>query len=309
MCEKKLFLCRSYYHIFISLNILINSESKGTIICVDSELKTEEIKKMRSKINVLFEGIELELITNSKKSYNEILNSNFYEEIYFFHWVIYKKPEYDFYRVFRKKGINLIEDGTTHYGVYQNDVKTKKKYVKSIVNLMLFGKQDFVLNNNVKQVLATYPEKFPSFVNWKISNLVLSDLKDTEKNKIIKLFGLEDFKVIIPEQKMVIIFTQPLSEDGYLVETEKISLYSDIVTKYTRENYKVFFKQHPREKTTYNFDDVVIVKKDFPGEVLNYLDLDFDKAIAVCSGVIDNIKATEKIQLYPDFFSTYKKMN
>ena len=95
-----------------------------------------------------------------------------------------------------------------------------------------------------------------------------------------------------------------LTEDGYMLEEYKINLYKDIIEYIKKEKYQVILKKHPRDNSIYNLDtDVINLSKDFPAEVLNYMHINFELSISICSGIIYNFNSKNKIQIEPNFFN------
>ncbi|MEG2256476.1 MAG: glycosyltransferase family 52, partial [Cetobacterium sp.] len=80
-----------------------------------------------------------------------------------------------------------------------------------------------------------------------------------------------------------ILFTQPLSEDNIITEEEKIEIYLKIIKKYPKD--RLIIKTHPREKTNYKniFKEYLVLDNPFPFEILNILDVKFNKAITLFS--------------------------
>lgn len=308
MLENKLFLCRSYYHILIALYQYFIKGSRVTIVCVEKNFNYKKLKELECRINNMNLDISFHIISQEYETYKNFLNLGV-TSVYFFHWVIYKKPEYDFYNCYKKQGINLIEDGVTHYAVYQNDYKTRKIYMKFIINYILLGKKDLALSNNIKNIYVTVPEKYPYYLSNKINkiNFDLSLLSNKQRTLLLSIFNIhiDNVKDNMPKS---IIFTQPFDIDGYMTEKDKLLIYEEIVSDLIKSGHHVFIKPHPRDLSDYKFKgEVTVLDSSFPGELLNYLDLKLNKAIAVCSGVIHHIKAEEKIQTDKEFFTRKRK--
>lgn len=308
--KKQLFVCRSYYHIYTALKY--NDDlSKITILCIDYQFDVEKIYKMKEKIEERFNNIKVII---SSKSYSDVKNKidKYYDEIYLFHWVAYKMPEMYIYKKFNKSKFFMVEDGVNHYGGIQKSIVNKKIYLKYLINYCVIGSKDLTLKNNVENIYVTYLDKYPSYMREKLKSV---DSKYSKKEGINQKI-LDVFEVQIPNSKKnykdnILVFTQPLSEDGFIPEETKINIYTNIVDELEKKGYLVFFKSHPRELTLYNFNENIInLKKDFPAEILNFTGIKFNAAIAVCSGSIDTIDAKNKIKLYPEFFETmdYKNM-
>ena len=219
-------------------------------------------------------------------------------------------PEmYIYYSKSKKCNFFMIEDGVNHYGGIQKSIINKKIYLKYLINYLLIRRKDLVLRKNVKRVYVTYLDKYPNYMKEKLSPLKMILRKDLD-SELLNVFDVNLSN--ISNLKSAIVLTQPLSEDGFITESYKIKIYEDTVHELVKSGYHVFFKSHPREKTKYKFsNEVTILDRDFPAEILNFTDLNIRLAVAVSSGSLDTINADYKVRLAPDFFKIvdYKKMD
>lgn len=302
--KKKLFVCRSYYHIYIALKYIDNL-SNTCILCIDKQFDIKMLYRMKEKINQKFNNVEVKISSTSYFDLKKHLDNN-YDEIYLFHWVVHKMPEMYIYKKFYKSKFFMAEDGVNHYGGIQKSIINKKIYIKYLINYFIIGKKDLTQKRNVEGIYVTYLEKYPKYMKPKLKSIESKYSED--KNMNYKILDIFDIKIPNSDNgivKNVLVFTQPLSEDGFISEDVKVRIYTYIVEELEKKGYKVFFKSHPREITSYEFSKGVIkLEKDFPAEILNFTGVDFNAAIAVSSGSIDTINAKRKIKLYPEFFET-----
>lgn len=223
---------------------------------------------------------------------------------------IYPWNPYSLYTIsnylFEKAGVvNLVEDGSNLY-LYPKPSKFKLLAKKYLYN----NHSNFHAENKVESILVQFPEKYPNHLNSKLRELKLnkmfSNLTKSSKEKIVGAF-VDDNELSILEKinttNSVIILTQPLSEDGYCNEVEKKVLYKKMVTNYSSKGYKIILKKHPREKTNYNFQDVLELDGKFPSEIFSMLEIMFNKAIGVCTSAIYQIDAKEKFNTDEEFLS------
>ena len=298
---KRLYICRSYYHIYNAIK-MSNYNTESTVVCISKQFDEENLKSMILRGNNIFSNIKFILMDEfDKKMYKT--NEKKYDEIYFFHWNIYKNEERNIYKNYKNSRFYIIEDGVTHYDVFNKDKLTKKIYIKTILNYILTGKKDLVLKNNVKNIYVSKPENYPKYMEHKLKKL--NEFYNEEKEINYKITELFDINTNFnDESKKCIVFTQPLSEDGYMLEEYKINLYKDIIEYIKKEKYQVILKKHPRDNSIYNLDtDVINLSKDFPAEVLNYMHINFELSISICSGIIYNFNSKNKIQIEPNFFN------
>lgn len=188
----------------------------------------------------------------------------------------------------------LIEDGTMNY--------IPKTYIRSIKNI-LFSKPKFGVYKNVKKIYLTGLAPIPSKIEKKVEIINLNELWKNktirEKEKILGIFGFNNKIIKSIKERSIILYTQPLSEDGVISEKEKIELYSKIILKYPKE--KLILKTHPREITQYKklFKDILILDQNFPSEILELLEIKFEKGVTLFSTAVLNAKVKEI-----DFYGT-----
>lgn len=198
---------------------------------------------------------------------------------------------------FIKREFFLIEDGTWSY-------KKQKKlpFYKSLIRIenpfYIPSGEDLNVKKYYLTGLAPIPERIKDKVE--IINLKkLWKLKTKEnKKKILNIFDLPLEKLEILKKRSEILFTQPLSEDGTLSEKEKIELYKQIIEKYDKT--KLVIKKHPREKTDYKkyFEEVEVLEQIFPAELLEILEIKFEKAITIFSTAALTVDKNIKIDFY-----------
>lgn len=188
----------------------------------------------------------------------------------------------------------LIEDGTMNY--------IPQTYIRSIKNI-LFSKPKFGVYKNVKKIYLTGLAPIPSKIEKKVEIISLNELWKNktirEKEKILGIFGFNNKIIKSIKERSIILYTQPLSEDGVISEKEKIELYSKIILKYPKE--KLILKTHPREMTQYKklFKDILILDQNFPSEILELLEIKFEKGVTLFSTAVLNAKVKEI-----DFYGT-----
>lgn len=204
----------------------------------------------------------------------------------------------------------LIEDGTINY---QPFIEKNNRY--SIQNL-LFGpiyNNEFGHNSLCKKIILTRSAT-NDFLKIKGETIDLQQLWDNsskeKKNFVLSVFNLNQDDLQAMKQRKVVLLTQPLSEDQIITEDEKISIYSEILSKYGYSN--VIIKPHPREKTDYDkiFPDTLFLNKTVPMQLFNLLGVNFETVVTISStaafafknkAIID-FKGTE---IHPNIFKAY----
>lgn len=191
----------------------------------------------------------------------------------------------------------LIEDGLMSY---QDKKDSKNKYfkLKELIGINL----NLGRHKNVKKIYLTGLAPIPEEIKDKVEIINLKKLWDKktleEQNEILDIFS---FDLKIKEKikgKSIILFTQPLSEDNIITEEEKIQIYSKIIKKYP--NNRLIIKTHPREKTNYKniFKEYFILDNPFPFEILNLLDVKFNKAITLFSTAALSLGKEVEVDFY-----------
>ena len=184
-------------------------------------------------------------------------------------------------KLLRAKNFILIEDGLMNYQ------EKKQSKLKGYLKKILLKKPILGRAKNVKKIYLTGLAPIPKEIAHKVEIINLKELWDKktleEQNEILDIFS---FDLNIKEKikgRDIILFTQPLSEDNVITEEEKLKIYSEIIKKYPKK--RLVIKTHPREKTNYKdiFKEYLILDNPFPFEILNLLDVKFNKAITLFS--------------------------
>lgn len=203
--------------------------------------------------------------------------------------IVYGNDHLDIAIPYRKYPFYLIEDGILNYTYHKNGYKkrTIKEKIKRLIKLLPSDKKCYGKHSNIKKIYLTGLAPIPKEIAHKVEIINLKELWDKksleEQNEILDIFSFDlNIKEIIKDRD-IILFTQPLSEDGVITEEEKIEIYSKIVKKYPQD--RLIVKTHPREKTNYKeiFKDNLVLDNPFPFEILNLLDVKFNKAVTIFS--------------------------
>lgn len=203
--------------------------------------------------------------------------------------------------IFNKEEIILLEDGT-----YNMKKTNKREYIKYLLKKILFNNRiPFLVNEeNVKEIYLTDIFNYNlEDINSKIKINIINfqekwDLKTHEEKLLInRIFNFQE-DIDLLSKIDTIIFTQPLSEDGYINEEEKIQIYREIIKKYN--NNKLAIKIHPREKTNYlkYFSECIILKEKCPIELLVLNGLKIKKAVTLFSTAVFSFEKKVKIDFY-----------
>lgn len=301
MKNKKILLLESMYSLFLYL--LLNSK-ENILILVE-----ENFYKNNKKIINKFKDIEIISLPKKKKYNNKLLK--FFSTIVF-RWKIKMKISKIKYR-YRENimygldhtliGNNLInknyilfEDGIKNYNLKE------KTWDEKIKSFLLGYKLDMGRDKKINKIYLTGLASIPKEIEFKVELIDLKGLWN-KKNKVEqeKILNVFDFSLEIIEnlkKRKNIILTQPLSEDGILLESEKIEIYKKIIENYDRNT--LIIKKHPRETTKYKeiFEGIEVLEQPFPSELLNLLNIKFEKAITIFSTAACTIGEDVEIDFY-----------
>lgn len=198
----------------------------------------------------------------------------------------------------KKIPVYILEDGLKNYS--KNAIE---KNVLENFLIKLFWRIEFKSEmKKAKKIYLTGLAPIPKEIAHKVEIINLKELwnKKTleEQNDILDVFSFDlDIKEKI-KGRDIILFTQPLSEDNVITEEEKLKIYSEIIKKYPKD--RLVIKTHPREKTNYKdiFKEYLVLDNPFPFEILNLLDVKFNKAITLFSTAALGLGDRVKVDFY-----------
>ncbi|APQ78393.1 exopolysaccharide biosynthesis protein [Clostridium botulinum] len=311
------YVCSTPYHLFVTLCDIANKNIKSYIYLSTPDYNVfkmflkykEKLSIFRNiekvwvrKRNNLYERLFIEEIKDEleyKKLKKIIISSN----VIIFPWNPYSLFSPSEYIFKYAKKVKLIEDGANLY-VMREPSKLSRLVKKYIYRRDL----EFYKDEKITEVMVQFPEKYPKHLSDKLVYLDLnsmvskidSGVQKNIANVFVDKLNMYDFK-----DKSLLILSQPLSEDGHIKEEEKIEFYKDIIDTYG-QGYNIILKKHPREKTIYNFPQVLELYGNFPSEVFKLLDIKFEKAIGICTGAIKFVDAKEAFNIDEDFLKKCK---
>lgn len=185
--------------------------------------------------------------------------------------------------------IRMLEDGNRNYiGTISPFKFFKRKY---ILNVFIGEGQD----KEIKEIHVQFPDKLNAQVRHKGVKLDLKEMQRKltaqDNEKILNVFMGEHMLNLCGNKKLILI-TQPLSEDKFITEEYKISLYTHILEAYSAD-YDLFIKPHPRETTNYkkHFSfSIFEIPRTFPLEMFDLMkNIKFEVGVTVSSGGIMNV--------------------
>lgn len=177
------------------------------------------------------------------------------------------------------------------------------------------------MSNKIEKIYLTGLLPIPELIKDKVEIIKINEmwkrLSQKDKESILSIFSLDLNKIqrfnLIDNK--VLLLTQPLSEDNIITEEEKIKIYREIIKKQNNKN--IYIKIHPREKTNYKeiFKEfnIRIIEKNFPIELLLFLNINFDKVITLFSTGALNFKGKAEVEFigtekYPKLYERFGKI-
>lgn len=294
---QKIVIENSIYSILIF--IMIEKKWKQSIFILNDKFNINFIKNLKNKVNYVYIYKMEKFIKNPMKYYREQIKLYFYlykNKVLFEKKIkIYGNDDLDYF-LLKNRNIFLLEDGLYSY------CHKKKNTIRKILKFKSPFYKSFGSSKYVKKIYLTGISSVPREIEKKVEIINLKNLwnmkSDREKKEILELFEFSNEKIEYLKNKKNILFTQPLSEDGAITEKEKIDLYSKIIRKY--DNEKLVIKKHPREKTDYKeiFNNILVIEESFPAEILDFLDIKFEKIITIFSTAALNLSQDINIDFY-----------
>lgn len=199
----------------------------------------------------------------------------------------------------------FIEEGATQW--ITPDEKAWYRFLKK-----MYGNQtDFWKMSKINAIYVQQPKKFPAYLIPKLVEFKMDkcfeQVKEDTKNVLLEIFtdpgSREEIKRI--KQLDGIIFTQPISEDGFVTEEEKIRIYTELASYYSQYG-TVALKIHPRDTTDYRIEGISIMRGTYPSELLNIFGIKFKFAIGLCTSAVETVNAELKVNLNEKFLSELK---
>lgn len=343
--KKRIYICHTYYHVYISFlkEFALPKEEQGNADMMLSKMSTnfEDLKSRLEKVGYFRRVIEFDEKRDTefeelaqyktpsdnfvKALWNRILftrkyaareaacvpvNLKAYDEIY----VFCDSDPIGYYLNQNKIPYHALEDGLnclSHYDSARYDNKGHfgiKAFFSSKLNLIFIqnGYGKYCIDMEVNDI-SLIPCSCPKYVEVPRKGLT-ERLKKEEKDILLHAFvrdmdGLyEKMRHGEHSDNKILILTDPLCD----LETRR-RIFSDIIEKYCQDA-QVYIKPHPRDELDYHryFGEYIIIDPTVPMEMLNFMDVTFEKVYAVLT-VIDAISfAKEKIRLGEDFMDLYE---
>lgn len=320
--DKIIFICSSPYNILIAASLIMKADlygKCGLILPTYSQKNINYFKEITLKMEQ--QGIICEVI-NKKNMMHRALGLSDIENRVVMERVLNKlhTQKHEYFLVNHTWNKALVcypasiwfryckESIFIEEGYAQIATPDEKPFVLWLK--WLYGNQkEFWKDSRVKGIYVQNKEMFSNYPMTELKQFELNtDFSEEEKQELIGLFVSYQDRIEIERLRKEadgILYTQPISEDGYVKEKDKIRIYTDIIKYYSKYG-KIFVKVHPRDVTQYDFQEELILKGNYPSELLNILGIKFKFAIGLCTSAVETANADVRINLNERFLSELK---
>lgn len=319
--DKVIFVCGSPYHILITASLIMKADLRGKcglILPAYSQKNMDYFKEIALKMeqwgvaceiikkNMIRRAIGLSDRENLAVMDRVLKRLHTRRRKFFLVNFIWNKalvcyPATLWFRYCRES--IFIEEGCA-----QSAMPDENSFV--IWLKCLYGNQkEFWKDSRLKGI---YVQNKDLFSNYPISELkqfeIDIDFSEEEKKQLLALFVNDQDRIEIErliKEADGVLYTQPISEDGYVKEEAKIRIYKELVEYYSKYG-KIFIKVHPRDTTQYDFPEEMTLTGNYPSELLNILGIKFKFAVGLCTSAVETANANIKINLNDKFLSELK---
>ncbi len=319
--RKTVYTCSSVYHVLLAVClILIIHDYKNFFIVMFSPSKkqlkkfyllSERMKKFGINNIVIDKHTELHRAIGLSDIENNIVIKRVMREmdvrendflLVNFSWsqemVRYPASMY----LKRCKEAIFIEEGPAQWVEFGE--KAWMRFLKKVYgNQLEFWKMSKIKSIYVRQITKFHDYLTHKLVEFKTDGY-FEKMTEEMKDTLLGIFCDSEDKQEIEQMTQLdgIIFTQPISEDGYVTEKKKINIYTELAQFYSKHG-SLALKIHPRDTTDYEMEGIRIMKGAYPSELLSILGIRFKFAIGLCTSAIETVNADIKINLNEKFLS------
>lgn len=322
---NQVFVCGTYFQIYVSMLLVLyrtDRNAKSLLILNDHTPEIEKIipalvangffdhylfvpfRKIEEQVKTK-KGVVEKILKRNKiviqavENNSDItLHNDFIAASEFNLFYVWGYPSAYFVLKYPNNYSRIIEDGTRNYFLKTSRLKLlKRKYL-----LRTYIGDGF--DNAIQEIQVQRPEDLDKRVRHKGTKLLLKEkqhvLSPEDKAKVVNVF-MKDHSLVPDNRKKILVVTQPLSEDHFISEAYKVSLYRQLIDEYAGD-FLVYLKPHPRELTNYKQKlehEFIEIPRAFPLEMLDLMEIiTFDIGVTLFSSSFDNVACIlHKIQL------------
>ena len=193
-----------------------------------------------------------------------------------------------------RPGIILMEDGNNSYGPVKSGLAVRlKKYLGIHPR---FGRHP-----RITRIMVQRPRELPRDIAHKGEKLditeILNAIPPSDMAKMVGLFMAPDNIPRAEESSnTALLLTQPFYQFGRTSESRQIRIYKCITDTLQAHGIRVILKPHPSDRVDYGaiFPNLDIWPAEFPIEILNHTQrVKFKLAVGVNTSAVFNVRFTE----------------
>ena len=307
------YYCFSLYHVLYSLiDVSKRPSCSSTIILSDQIGEVVMTLYKRIEDTGLFENVilvnDLTNLSNLKLFGTDIFARIFLlvsiKRIYPFIKQLKSKRNYIFFdrpllaQAVLELGcaVILIEDAPTSRAAFN----FKATWTRNLLEFFRIIPKLGGMHENIEEIHASPQTVMNEILKKKLRPLdydSIFKIDSYSKQMIIEIFGLTDFVSEKSFSETVILLTQPLFQDGFLLTAEsQVDLYRKVLTSYPGR--KVFFKIHPSDDLDYSSlvgKKIVVLSGSFPVEIFKCLNVEFSESVTLFSSSLVKAKKVTKL--------------
>lgn len=302
-----IYVCETVYHVMLATLLLQGKDN--IIICT-----THEEKNMENFRNLHVDAIpEAHFLMRFRDSRKENLGLEMMKDKKILRSLQKEHGFKEFDLVNFAWSVNSIDRSSAHYykkcrsalfyeegamgsiGVPQS---RKKLLIKKLLGIPVRYHSD----EKLKGVYVQNPELYDDRFGDKMHGFSLSELMENSQvgSRVVELFlhknKAEKLKTMNGKS---IVFTQPLSEDGYITEARKVEMYGCICDWFDSD--RTILKVHPRDTSDYAGLKANVLRETFPSELFDVLGIRFSAAVGICTSAVNNVNADHRVNLNGNF--------
>jgi hypothetical protein len=302
-----IYVCETVYHVMLATLLLRGKDN--IIVCTTHEQKNMENFRMlhtdavpEARFVFRFrhsrkENLGLELLADRKLLGRLRKEHGFREfDLVNFAWSVNSVDRSSALYYKKCRQAVFYEEGAM--GCISKPQSKKKLLVKRLLGIPVRFHDDAKLVGVHVQNPSLYDQRF----DGKIHSFQLRQLlkESAVGSRVVDLFleGEKAKKLKVMDGRNV-VFTQPLSEDGYITHRQKEQMYTAICDWFDPE--RTVLKVHPRDTSAYPAVRATVLRETFPGELFDVLGIRFSAAVGICTSAVNNVSADHPVNLNSNF--------
>lgn len=224
--------------------------------------------------------------------YPKFKDADFDDEIFVYN--DFQRPYY--YIANHFNNIVGVEDGYCSIEQQIEGHRFKGKYALVEPFLGKYYPEPLYKHNRITRIISSCNfEELPEYYQERIEVLDFKTLVHEHEQEFMKaqlrVFNLDRIDI---SSGGILILTTPLSRAKYCTAYESFALYKKLIAEERKTGKKIYIKPHPAEKHVdyklFEDEQVTVLPKDFPIELLEYSGIRFSKSVSFGStAIVENL--------------------